>query len=117
LRSIAREYGWCEVQPKEKTIAKIDSIVYVDFVGQYEFEFSSDYVVTVGVNGGNLTTELKQPSGQTKAELFPESETRFFRKDVDLEILFVKDEKGQVTHLTFFQEGQEFRAKKIKRAG
>ena len=114
LRSIAREYGWSEFQPKEKVVAKVDPKVYAAYVGQYEFEFSSDYVVTVGINAGNLTTELKQPSGQTKAELLPESEIRFFRKDVDLEILFVKDEKGRVTHLTFFQEGQEFQAKKIK---
>lgn len=114
LRSIAREYGWSEFQPKEKIVAKIDPKVYADYVGRYEFEFSPDYVVTVGINAGNLTTELKQPSGQTKAELVPESENRFFRRDVDLEILFVKNEKGQVTHLTFFQEGQELRAKKIK---
>ena len=114
MRSIAREYGWSEYQPKEKTIVKIDPKVYADYVGQYQFEFSSDYVLNVGTEAGNLTTELKQPSGQSKAELYPESENRFFRKDADVEITFVKDEKGLVTHLIFLQEGQEFRVKKIK---
>ncbi|MCA1624260.1 MAG: serine hydrolase [Acidobacteria bacterium] len=114
LRSIAREYGWNDFQPKEKTIAKIDPKVYADYVGKYQFEFSSDFVLTVGTEAGNLTTELKQPTGQSKTELFPESETKFFRKDVDIEITFVKDETGQVTHLIFLQEGQEFRVRKLK---
>jgi CubicO group peptidase (beta-lactamase class C family) len=114
LRSIAREYGWNDYQPKEKTIAKIDPKVYADYIGKYQFEFSSDFVLTVGTEAGNLTTELKQPTGQSKTELFPESETKFFRKDVDIEITFVKDEKGEVTHLIFLQEGQEFRVRKIR---
>lgn len=114
LRSIAREYGWSDFQPKEKTIARIDPKVYADYVGKYQFEFSSDFVLTVGTEAGNLTTELKQPTGQSKTELFPESETKFFRKDVDIEITFVKDETGQVTHLIFLQEGQEFRVRKIR---
>ncbi len=114
LRSIAREYGWGDFQPKEKTIAKIDPNVYADYVGEYQFEFSSDYTLTVGTEAGNLTTELKQPTGQSKSEIFPESETKFFRKDADIEITFVKDEKGEVTHLIFLQEGQELRVRKIK---
>jgi CubicO group peptidase (beta-lactamase class C family) len=114
LRSIAREYGWSDFQQKEKAIAKIDPKVYADYVGQYQFEFSSEYVVTISTQNGNLITELKQPTGQSKAELYPESETRFFRKDVDVEVSFVKDETNRVTHLIFHQEGQELRAKRIK---
>jgi CubicO group peptidase (beta-lactamase class C family) len=114
LRSIAREYGWSDFQQKEKTIAKIDPKVYADYVGQYQFEFSSEYVVTIGTQNGNLITELKQPTGQSKATIYPQSETRFFRKDVDVEVSFVKDETGRVTHLIFHQEGQELRAKRVK---
>ena len=114
LRSIAREYGWSDFQLKEKIIAKIDPKIYADYVGEYQFEFSSDFTLTVGTQNGNLITELKQPTGQSKSELFPESETRFFRKDVDVEVSFVKDETNRVTHLIFHQEGQELRAKRIK---
>ncbi len=114
LRSIAREYGWSDFRPKERTIAKIDPKVYADYTGRYEFEFSSDYIVTIGTEAGNLTTELKQPTGQSKAVIYPQSETRFFRKDVDVEVSFVKDEMGRVTHLIFHQEGQELRAKRVK---
>lgn len=114
LRSVAREYGWSDFQQKEKTIAKIDPKVYADYTGQYQFEFSSEYVVTVSTQNGDLITELKQPTGQSKATIYPESETRFFRKDVNVEVSFVKDETGRVTHLIFHQEGQDFRAKRIK---
>ena len=114
LRSIAREYGWSDFQPKEKTIAKIDPKVYANYIGQYQFEFSADYILTISTEADNLITELKQPTGQSKAELYPESETKFFRKDVDVEVIFVKDETNRVTHLIFRQEGQELRAKRIK---
>ena len=84
MRSVAREYGWNDFQPKEKTIGKIDPQVYADYVGQYQFEFSSDYVLTIRTEAGKLITELKQPTSQTSSEIYPESETRFFRKDVDV---------------------------------
>ena len=114
LRSIAREYGWGDFQPKEKTIVRIDPKVYADYIGQYQFEFSSDYVLTIGTEAGNLITELKQPTSQSRAELYPESETKFFRKDVDVEVIFVKDETGRVTHLIFRQDGQDLKARRIK---
>jgi len=46
--------------------------------------------------------------------LFPESETQFFPLATAVEITFVKDEKGQVTHLILRQGGQDISAKKIK---
>lgn len=114
VRSVAREYGWTDYQPKEKTIVRIDPKVYDDYVGEYQFEFSSDFTLTVGTEAGNLTTELKQPTGTSKTEMYPESETKFFRKDVDVEITFVKDETGRVTNLIFRQDGQDLRVKRIK---
>jgi CubicO group peptidase (beta-lactamase class C family) len=114
MRSVAREYGWSEYQPKEKAIARIDPKVYADYIGQYQFEFSADYVLTISTETGNLITELKQPTGQSKAELYPESETKFFRKDADIEVIFVKNETGRVTYLIFRQDGQDLRARRIK---
>jgi hypothetical protein len=52
-------------------------------------------------------------TGQPKVEIFAESETKFFLRVVDAQITFVKDEKGQVTHLVLNQNG-EIEAKKIK---
>jgi len=53
------------------------------------------------------------PKGQPQAELFPESETKFFLKVVDAQVTFVKDDKGAVTHLIWHQ-GRDQKAKKIK---
>ena len=46
MRSVAREHGWSEYQPKEKAIATIDPKVYADYIGQYQFEISADFVLT-----------------------------------------------------------------------
>lgn len=114
LRSVAKEYGWSDYKPKLKTLAKIDPKVFADYIGLYQFEFSPDFVLTIGTESGNLTTELKQPTGQSKSELYPESETRFFRKDVDVEVTFYRDVSGRVTHLIFCQDGQDYRVNRVK---
>jgi CubicO group peptidase (beta-lactamase class C family) len=114
IRSLAREYGWIDYQPKEKVIAAVDSKVYDAYIGQYELEISPDFVVTISAEKGKLTMTLKQPTGQSTAELLPESENRFFRREVDFEMTFAKNSAGQVTGLIIRQDGEEYRAKKIK---
>jgi CubicO group peptidase (beta-lactamase class C family) len=114
LRSIAKEYGWDGYQPKEKTIAAVNPKIYEAYLGQYELEISSSYVVTISTKDGKLTMTLKQPTGESGAELLPESETQFFRRDVDFQMTFVKNNEGQTTGLIIRQEGAEYRARKIK---
>jgi len=113
LRSIAREYGWADYQPVERVIATVDRRVYDAYVGQYELELSPDYAVAISVEAGRLMMEIRQPVGRLKAELLPESETRFFRTDVDVQVTFVKGERGQVAGLIVHQQGAEYRAKRI----
>ena len=48
---------------------------------------------------------MSQPTGQRKLEIFPESETEYFLKVNDIQITFVKDEQGNVTHLVVHQGG------------
>ena len=49
-----------------------------------------------------------------KIQLFPESEAEFFSKFPEVQYVFVKDEKGSVTHLRIRQGDEETTAKKIK---
>ena len=112
LRSIAKEYGWMDYQPVERTIAVVDRKTYDGYIGQYQLEISPDYVVTISVEADKLMMEIKQPVGRLKAELLPESETRFFRTDVDVQVTFVKDERGQITGLILHQQGAEYRARR-----
>ena len=114
LRSIAKEYGWGGYQPKEKIVAAVNPKIYEAYFGRYELEISPDFVVTISAKNGSLMMTLKQPTGESSAELLPESETQFFRRDVDFEMTFVKNDAGQATGLIIRQDGTEFRAKKIK---
>ena len=57
---------------------------------------------------------MGEAPGQPKLELFPESETRFFLKVADIQITFVRDEKGNVSGLILRQNAKDLTAKKIK---
>ncbi|MGI8733760.1 MAG: serine hydrolase [Pyrinomonadaceae bacterium] len=109
LRSIAKEYGWVDYLPKEKVLVHVDPKIYGSYAGQYEL--APNFVLTITAEDGRL---MGQASGQPKLELFPESEIRFFATAVSVELTFVKDASGQVTHLVLRQGGQDTTAKKIK---
>ena len=69
-------------------------------------------MLTITSENGRL---FGQPTGQSKEELLPESETTFTPSGVSgLRITFVKDDKGLVTELILRQGGAERRAKRIK---
>lgn len=55
-----------------------------------------------------------QPTGQSKTEIFPESETEFFLAVADVQVTFVKDDKGQVHQAILNQTGRKLTAKRIK---
>src|SRR5262245_9490260 len=91
-----------------RVAVKIDPKILDAYVGQYELR--PNFVLTMTREGDSLMT---QATGQPKFELFPESETKFFLKDVDAQVTFVKDDKGAVTNLILHQ-GIDQTAKKIK---
>jgi CubicO group peptidase (beta-lactamase class C family) len=97
-----------ELAPPERKEARVDPKVFDDYVGQYEL--APDVVLSITREAGKLWA---QAGSQPKAELFPESETRFFLKVVDGQVTFVKDASGKVTHLILHQLG-DHEAKKIK---
>ncbi len=95
------------VSPKEdKTI---DSKIYDDYVGQYDY--GSEGVLIVTKKGDRLFAQL---TGQSKCEIFPLSEDKFFWKIVDAQITFVRDEKGNVTHAVHYQGGCITKASKLE---
>ncbi len=95
--------------PKERVAAEVDPKVYDAYVGQYEL--TPDLIATVTKENNRL---FAQATGQPKFELYPESETKFFAKVADIQVTFVKNEKGEVTQLIVHQEGKDTPAKKIK---
>ena len=96
-----------EPLPQERKEAKVDPAVYDAYVGDYELRPGFSLAVT---REGNRI--FAQATGQQKLELFPESETRFFLKEVDAQIEFVRGEGGKVTGLILHQNGREMPGKR-----
>jgi hypothetical protein len=71
------------------------------YVGAYELQPGFDLVVTL--EGDQLMTQV---TGQEKAPIFAESETKFFLKVVDAQIEFAGD------HLILHQGSQDISAKR-----
>ena len=97
--------------PAERVPAKVDPEIYDAYVGEYEI--APGVVLTITREGDKLMAQ--QTGIKTKMELLPENETTFFMKGMTGQTIFVRDAKGQVTHIVFRDpDGQEIKAKKIK---
>jgi len=97
--------------PAERVAAKVDPKIYDAYVGEYEI--APGVVLTITREGDKLMAQ--QTGIKTKMELLPENETTFFMKGLTGQNIFVRDAKGQVTHIIFRDpDGQEIKAKKIK---
>lgn len=79
------------------------------YVGIYEL--TPGFQFTVTRDGSQL---YFQATGQGKAELFAESETKFFFKVVDAEVVFTVGPDGPATALKLFQGGTEQVAKRVR---
>ena len=96
----------------QRAAAKVDPKVLDAYVGQYQ----PNPVVTLTITREGDKLMMQPSSSPDKQELLPESEVNFFNNaNRQITYSFVKDETGQVTHLSLRRDGQEIaRAKKIK---
>ena len=94
--------------PVRQAIA-VDPSVYDPYLGQYEIV--RNLIVTVTREETKL---LAQATGYSKIEVYPESEIEFFAKQLDVQIMFVGDGSGKITHARITLNGIEMQAKKIK---
>jgi mono/diheme cytochrome c family protein len=95
----------------DRPIAKIDPKILDAYVGEYEF--LPGRTVAIARSGDQLMAGMR---GVPNTPLFPESETKFFFKVADVQIIFVKDDKGEVNELMVEQGGRTFKAKRLKKA-
>lgn len=93
---------------KEHKEIAVDPKLFDDYVGVYEM--TPAFKLTITREGNKL---YGQATGQGRMELFPESPTDYFLKEVDAQITFEKDEKGQVKQLILHQNGADQPAKKV----
>ena len=95
-----------EPLPQERQAIQLDPAVFDAYAGQYDLP---NLNVAILREGDQL---FASPAGQPKLQLFPESETRFFLKEVDVQIEFHRGEDGKVTGLTLTQGGRKMEGKR-----
>jgi Domain of unknown function (DUF3471) len=105
---VARQWGNLPVN-FHKPVA-VDTSVYKDYVGQYQWRPLDD-LDTVSVEDGKLWSRFPKDED----EYLPLSSDTFFVKDDIGSVTFVRDAQGHVTGYTYHRDdGQEIHAKKIK---
>ena len=106
-----------EAIPAQRTAIKVDAKVYDDYVGEYE---SPIFDFAVVKDGERLMAVPKERSatrtsrGRPPGELLPESEAEFFLKGRDVQIIFMRNRKGEVTHAIMWINGADIRATRRK---
>src|SRR5215813_5643333 len=104
---VAGFYNAALAPQEPKTIA-LDPKTFDAYVGEYQL--SANVVLAISREGDKFYVEA---SALPKAQMFAESETKFFLKVMDAQITFVRDASGKVTHLILHQ-ARDREAKKIK---
>lgn len=102
-------FGQAFAWPQSKQEAVVPAAVLETYAGEYQL--APNFSITITVEDAKL---MAQATGQTKHQIFAQSETRFFYKVVDAQIEFKKDAEGKALSLTLFQNGMEIVGKKIK---
>lgn len=88
---------------------RVPESVLALYAGEYELQ--PGFILSVTKEGDRLFT---QATGQSKFEVFAETETKFFLKVVEASIEFIKDDSGKYSKLILNQGGMKMEAKRIK---
>lgn len=91
---------------------KVKAGIYDEYVGQYRFELRPELVVVIKREGDRLLSE----GGGQRNELFARdgAECELVPKEFDGSGKFVRDKRGRISHLIYYEYGQEMgRAKKL----
>jgi CubicO group peptidase (beta-lactamase class C family) len=97
-----------EVIAERKEVA-IDPAILDAYIGEYERAPGRNLIVTK--RDGKLFLDfVNRPTVQ----LLPESNVKFFVRQINAQFEFVKDESGRVTHLILYQQGESIQVRKVK---
>ena len=106
--SIARVYQWPGYyQPTIRQTVAVPDTLLQSYVGDYQL---GNTVFTITKVKDQLFEHVK---GGSRAELFPETPTKFFFRSFDAEIEFIRDKSGKVVKRTMVYNGQKTEALRI----
>jgi len=95
-------------QTQPRKMVAFDPGNFDKFIGFYRLGPTA--IVTISRDGNHFLAQL---TGQTKVEIFPESQTKFFATVVAAQLSFDSDVQGHVTRLVLHQGGQEQPAPRV----
>jgi CubicO group peptidase (beta-lactamase class C family) len=94
--------------PEMEVDATVDPQGFNDFVGKYDYQGA---VAHFFVEDNQLFAQL---TGQQKIQVFPKAKDHFFWKVVDAEVVFQRNDQGQVISARHTQNGITFTAPRIQ---
>ena len=97
---------------KQRTAIELRPDVLARYVGTYQL--SPDLTLEITLKDDALWVH---PTNQSTLRLWPESETKFFLKELDAQLTFVRDAQGAVTAAVLHQNGQDMTAPKVRPGG
>ncbi len=99
--------------PRIAKPVKLDQKLLDRYVGRYQF--GSDFFVPGGIyNIERRNNQLFMVAKGLNSALTPQSETEFFNRSFWNNIIFVKNDKGEVTNLLWRYGGGDYQADKLK---
>lgn len=108
INSIARVYNWPGFyQPTIRQMVAVPDSVLQSYVGKYQLGTTVFTIV-------REKNRLFEQSTANRAELIPETPTKFFFRNIDAEIEFIRDEAGNVVKRTMVYGGHKTEWKKIE---
>ncbi len=88
--------------PPARTEIRLPAEKLMEYVGEYEMAPAT--TLTITMEDGRLQG---QPTGQQRVTIYAEAEDRFFLRAFDAQLLFTRGPDGEVTGVTFVEEGAE----------
>ncbi|WP_052158394.1 serine hydrolase [Lacinutrix jangbogonensis] len=87
---------------------KVSNAILETYIGKYELQ--PGFILTFTKEGNQLKT---QATGRSIVDIFPKSENGFYLKVIDAQLVFNKNDAGEIDSVTFFQGGREMKGKRI----
>ncbi len=91
LGSIAREYGWADYLPQERTLASVPLVQQVRFTGRFQIKGGPQVAITAAKESLQLSINGDQPK-----DLFTSSPTSFFVMDDIMQLNFGGPDHGVI---------------------
>ncbi len=88
---------------------KVSDAILKTYIGKYEL--MPGFILTVTKEGSQLKT---QATGQPVFDIFPKSENEFYLKVVNAQLIFNKNDAGDIDSVTLFQGGREITGKQVE---